>query len=177
MLLCMIAGPNEAPPAFSAPDPSKMSLEEIEAAMATALSPRSWEAYDKERGGLIFMVRPDTVSFARSSGHCTTRVLDLTTSPGTRRVAIGIRLQQTTRAGGNLGSTCLVRVAPGFCSRQMLFLACNVMQREVLGPAMDAADEDAASSGIEVCPSQSALNFASGSTVGEVYHHLVVASL
>ncbi|CAK0782019.1 hypothetical protein CVIRNUC_005530 [Coccomyxa viridis] len=48
-------GPNGTTPAFSAPDPSKMSLEEIEAAMATALSPRSREVYEKERGGLIFM--------------------------------------------------------------------------------------------------------------------------
>ena len=45
--------------------------------MATALSPRSWEVYDKERGGLIFMVRPD---FCKNSGHCTTCVTTLTTS-------------------------------------------------------------------------------------------------
>ena len=62
MPLCMIAGPNGTTPAFSAPDPSKMSLEEIEEAMATALSPRSREVYEKERGGLIFMVRPNSVS-------------------------------------------------------------------------------------------------------------------
>ena len=65
-------------------------------------------------------------------------------------MAIGIRAQQTTQAGGIYHNACIIRVASGSCSGQMPFSACN-LQNEVLDLAMDAADEDAG--GIEVCPS------------------------